>query len=146
MIYEILIIGLFLALLWVELVDISPGGIIVPGYLALYIYHPERIAVTLAVAIATAALYRFLSAHLILFGRRRFVLLLLLGALLAQSWLIFRPALASQSPELQLVGLIIPGIIASNIIRQKIIPTMSSCLAVTVATYALWQIVAAMIH
>jgi len=34
MIVETLLIGLVVALLWAEVTDISPGGLIVPGYLA----------------------------------------------------------------------------------------------------------------
>ena len=37
---ETLLIGLVLALLWAETTDVSPGGIIVPGYLALYLGQP----------------------------------------------------------------------------------------------------------
>ena len=84
MVVETLIIGFVLALLWAELADISPGGIIVPGYLALYFDRPLRLLATLAAALLTLAVYRLLSRHLILFGRRRFILMVLVGALFSQ--------------------------------------------------------------
>ena len=41
---ETLLIGLVLALLWTEITDVSPGGLIVPGYFALYLDEPLRAA------------------------------------------------------------------------------------------------------
>ena len=90
---EPLLIGLVLALLWAELTDVSPGGIIVPGYFALYLGDPLRVAATLAVALLTLAVYKVLVRSFILFGRRRFVLMVLVGGALSQAWLLVLPGL-----------------------------------------------------
>ena len=47
---EIVFGGIIAAVLFTELTDLSPGGLIVPAYLALYIYDPERIAATVLLA------------------------------------------------------------------------------------------------
>jgi len=142
MIVETLLIGLVLALLWAEVTDISPGGIIVPGYFAVYLDRPLCAAATLAVALVTLALYRFLARHLILFGRRRFVLMVLVGAVLSQAWLLIAPGLFGAPVELHVIGWIVPGILASSLVRQKFLPTLASLAAVSTLTYAVAGLVA----
>jgi poly-gamma-glutamate biosynthesis protein PgsC/CapC len=137
MIVETLLIGLVLALLWAEITDISPGGIVVPGYFALYLDRPLRAAATLAVALLTLAAYRFLARRLILFGRRRFVLMVLAGAVLSQAWLLVLPRLFAAPVELRVIGWIVPGILASSLVRQKALPTLASLAAVSTLTFAL---------
>ncbi len=133
---ETLLVGLVLALLWAEVTDISPGGIIVPGYFALYLDRPLRVAATLAVALLTLAIYKLLVRHLILFGRRRFVLIVLVGAVLAQAWLLIFPGVFAAPAGLRVIGWIIPGILASSLARQKALPTLASLAAVSTLTFA----------
>lgn len=141
MIVETLLIGLVLALLWAETTDISPGGIIVPGYFALYLDRPLRAAATLAVALLTLAIYRFLARNLILFGRRRFVLMVLVGAVLSQAWLLVLPRLFAAPVELRVIGWVIPGILASSLARQKVLPTLASLAAAATLTFAVVRLV-----
>jgi poly-gamma-glutamate biosynthesis protein PgsC/CapC len=133
---ETLLIGLVLALLWAEVTDVSPGGLIVPGYFALYLGQPLRVAATLAVALLTLAVYGLLVRRLILFGRRRFVLMVLAGAVLSQAWFLILPGLFAAPAGLRVIGLIIPGILASSLARQKVLPTLGSLLAVSILTSA----------
>jgi poly-gamma-glutamate biosynthesis protein PgsC/CapC len=141
MIVETLLIGLVLALLWAEITDLSPGGIIVPGYFALYLDRPLRAAATLAAALLTLAITRFLARHLILFGRRRFVLMVLVGAVLSQAWLLVLPRVSAAPVELRVIGWIIPGILASSLARQKVLPTLASLAAVATLTFAVVRLV-----
>lgn len=136
MVVETLLIGLVLALVWAETTDIAPGGIIVPGYLALYIEQPLRLLATLAAALLTIGAYRILSGRLILFGRRRFVLMVLVGALLTQAWFLLLPRLFASPVELRVIGWVIPGILASNLARQRFWPTLASAVTVSVLTFA----------
>ncbi|MEN6561200.1 MAG: poly-gamma-glutamate biosynthesis protein PgsC [Acidobacteriota bacterium] len=139
---ETLLIGLLLAVLWAELTDVSPGGLIVPGYCALYLGQPLRIAVTLGLALLTWAVYRLLARLLILYGRRRFVLTVLAGAVLAQAWSLVLPSLFSAPAGLRAIGLIVPGILASSLARQKPLPTLASLAAVSTLTYAVTALAA----
>jgi poly-gamma-glutamate biosynthesis protein PgsC/CapC len=138
---ETLLIGLLLALLWAEATDISPGGIIVPGYLALYADRPLRVLATLAVALLTLVAYRLLARHLILYGRRRFVLTVLAGSLLSQAWFLLLPRLFEAPLELRVIGWVVPGILASNLARQKPWPTLASTVAVSALTFAVVRLV-----
>jgi poly-gamma-glutamate biosynthesis protein PgsC/CapC len=136
MVLETLLVGLVLALLWAEATDIAPGGIIVPGYLALYIDEPLRLLATLAAALLTLGVYKILSRYLILFGRRRFVLMILVGALLSQAWLLVSPRVFASPLELRVIGWVIPGILASNLARQRFWPTLASTVTVSSLTFA----------
>ena len=142
MIVETLVVGLVIALVWAELTDVSPGGIVVAGYFALYLDRPLRVAATLAVALLAWAAVMALSRHLVLFGRRRFVLAVLVGAVLSQAWLLALPKLFEAPVELRVIGWIVPGILASSLARQKPLPTLASLAAVSTLTFAVVKLAA----
>jgi poly-gamma-glutamate biosynthesis protein PgsC/CapC len=135
MTYETFVVGILLALIYVEVLEIYPGGIVVPAYVALHLDAPERVLVTILVALSSLAAYRGLSRYLILFGRRRFALLVLLGAFFSQGAALVVPGLSSGGAEIQLIGWIVPGLLANNLERQKLIPTLASLLTVSIMTY-----------
>ena len=134
MIFETLLVGMLLALLFAELTDIYPGGIIVPAYLALYLSSLLMVAVTLVVAGLSFGTYRLLSRRLILYGRRRFVLIILLGIVWGQLASLLLPIVAPDS-QMNVIGWIIPGLLANNLERQKFLPTLSGLAAVSILTY-----------
>ena len=137
MVYETLIIGIGVAFIYVELMDIYPGGIIVPAYIALYLDEPLRVVATVSVAFLSLFSYRLLSRFLILFGKRRFVMFILLGALWAQIFYLLLPYFYQDPMGLKVIGWLIPGLLANNLEKQKIIPTLASLLIVSTLTYAL---------
>lgn len=141
MVVETLLIGLVLALIWAEITEVSPGGIIVAGYFALYLDRPLRVAATLAVALLTLGIYKLLARHLILFGRRRFVLTVLVGAVLSQAWLLVLPRLFDAPVELRVIGWVVPGILASSLARQRPLPTLASLAAVSTLTFAVVRLI-----
>ncbi|MEZ5302916.1 MAG: poly-gamma-glutamate biosynthesis protein PgsC/CapC [Verrucomicrobiales bacterium] len=53
-------IGLAISLLFSELFGLAAGGLVVPGYFALYLNHPIVIAMTVAAALATYLIVRLL--------------------------------------------------------------------------------------
>lgn len=133
--YETFFIGIILAVFYVELMDIYPGGIIVPAYMALYLDQPLRVLATVVIALLSLLTYRFLSRFFILFGRRRFVMLLLLGALWGQLLFHATPHIFSGATELRVIGWIIPGLLANNCEKQKFFATMASLFTVSILTY-----------
>jgi gamma-polyglutamate biosynthesis protein CapC len=135
------IIGVVVALLWAEFTGLLPGGIIVPAYLALYLGQPLRVAATIAAAFLSLACYKLLADRLLLFGRRRFVLLVLLGGVFGQLWLVVWPHLGPASLDLRVAGWIIPGLLANNLERQRFWPTLASLAGATVLTYFLARLV-----
>ena len=139
--YEIAFVGLLLSLAFTGLTGIYPGGIIVPSYLVLFVNQPARIAGTLIAALLTLLVYRFLSRYLILFGRRRFVCLILIGGVWALLWLPVFPALFPLSLEFRVIGWVIPGLIASHFDRQGVTATTAALVTVTVMLHFLGQVV-----
>lgn len=140
MIYETLFIGLIVAIIYVEIMDIYPGGIIVPAYVALYLDQPLSVLVTILIAFLSLFTFRVLSRFLILFGKRRFVMFVLLGALWAQLWFVLLPHLFSDPIGLRAIGWLIPGLLANNLERQRLIPTLASLFIVSTITYFMVQI------
>jgi gamma-polyglutamate biosynthesis protein CapC len=133
--YEIMFIGLVLALGYVSLTGYYPGGIIVPGYLVLFADQPYRMAGTLVAALLTMAVYLLASRHLILFGKRRFVFMILLGALFSLLLSYLTPLLFPATIDYRVIGLVIPGLIAGNFERQGIAITTASLAIVVAASW-----------
>jgi poly-gamma-glutamate biosynthesis protein PgsC/CapC len=142
MIPATILIGVVLALLYAEITGILPGGIIVPALAALTLDQPLRVAVLIVAAFLSLGCYKLLGRYFLLFGRRRFVLLVLLGAVFGQAWLILWPQLFSAGIDLRPIGWIIPGLLANNLERQRVLPTLASLVTVTVLTYFIAKLVA----
>lgn len=135
--YETVFIGVLLALFYAEIMGLYPGGIIVPAFLALSLDQPFRALATVGIACLSLLTYKVAARYLILFGRRRFVIMLLVGGFWAQAWFLLAPEFFPAPLELRAVGLIIPGLLANNLERQRFWPTLASLLTVTVSTYFL---------
>jgi len=130
---ELPFIGLLISLAVIAVTGVYPGGIIVPSYLALFLSEPERIAGTLAAALLTFAIYVLASRWLILFGRRRFVFMILVGGLWSVLWRTLLPAFFPLSFEFTVIGWVIPGLIANQLERQGIAVTLGSLFTACVA-------------
>ncbi|MGB7297664.1 MAG: poly-gamma-glutamate biosynthesis protein PgsC [Candidatus Aminicenantales bacterium] len=139
--FETIFIGLLLALLYKEIMGLYPGGIIVPAFLALTLDHPAQALTTVAVACLSLVIYKLLARYFILFGSRRFVLILLVGGVLSQLCALAVPRLVPSPVEFQVIGFIIPGLLANNLERQKFLTTLASLVTVTVATYFIANLV-----
>ena len=66
---EVLIIALIVSIIFFQLTNLTPGGIIVPGLMVLYITSPLRMVYTLAIAIASFYIVRLLSKRFIIFNQ-----------------------------------------------------------------------------
>ena len=132
MIYQAIGIGVMVSFAFYEMVGFSPGGIVVPGYVALFLDQPIRILVTLLVALLTYFTVKILSNYIILYGRRRFLTMVLVSFLL--KWLIEEIIIKMPIPgmELRSIGYIIPGLIANEMRRQGIFPTIYSLAIVSI--------------
>ena len=132
MIYQAIGIGIVVSFAFYEMVGFSPGGIVVPGYVALFLDQPVRILVTLLVALLTYFAVKILSNYIILYGRRRFLTMVLVSFLL--KWLIEEMIIKMpiSGMELRSIGYIIPGLIANEMGRQGIFPTIYSLAIVSI--------------
>ena len=122
---ELIFAGIIVSLLFTELTGISPGGIVVPAYFVLYWDDPIRMALTLFIAGLCMLIVRLLSRYMILYGRRRFAMYLIVGMVLKYLFASLYRASPIAIPNLSLsIGYIIPGLIASDAERQGIVPTL----------------------
>lgn len=121
--------GIALGMLVYEITGVTPGGIVVPGYIALYADQPQRLLVTVAVAVVTWQLGRALSRFLFLYGRVRFGSYLLLGLGL-QAGVNSLIGKGFWLPEWSALGMIIPGLIANEFERQGFWETLAAMLVV----------------
>jgi gamma-polyglutamate biosynthesis protein CapC len=127
-------LGLTLSLIVSELFGVSAAGLVVPGYLALYLDQPARIAATFLVALTTWAAVRFGFARLVvLYGRRRFGVTILTGFILnaALDRMLF--ALPPEAAGLRAIGYIVPGLIANTALQQGVGVTVGLTLLVAAA-------------
>jgi len=133
--------GIVLGLLFTELSGLSPGGVIVPGYLALYLHRPYEIIITLAAAVCVLLAVKLISLLFFLFGRRRYVLCLLLGILFKTLIEVFSTGIAAFdiNIDLRLIGWLIPGIIAYDFYKQGIPKTLLAAATVTALVFLLAQ-------
>ena len=135
MVIETLFIGLIIGFIFYELSGVSPGGVVAPGYFALFVHQPGRILVTVVIALAVWGLLEVASRHLIVYGRRKLLLALLLSftlKLCVEQWI---QPLQHLPFDIQSIGYIIPGLIANEMSRQRIIPTLSALGIVTAIVF-----------
>ncbi len=124
-------LGLAVALLFSERFGYAPGGLVVPGYLALFLTEPLYIAVTLGASLLTFLIVRALSTVLIVYGRRRTVLMILVGYLLGALPGLVQGPLGFDG-EARVIGYILPGLVAIWMDRQGVIETLSALMVVSV--------------
>ncbi len=127
--------GLAVSLLFSELFGLAAGGMVVPGYFALYLDEPASVLLTIGIALAAWALVSLVSNVAIVYGRRRTVLTILVGYLLrlavdAAPWSVL--AASDGSLDMVVIGYIIPGLVAIWIDRQGLVETLATLLIAAV--------------
>ena len=124
-------LGIILSLILSEALGVTAGGIIVPGYISLFLHQPVQVLATFLVAILVWLIIRGLSKVMFLYGKRRIVLALILGfffGYLSRTMYIDTDNIKS----LAVIGNIIPGLIANWMDRQGVIRTLSVVLLTAV--------------
>jgi poly-gamma-glutamate biosynthesis protein PgsC/CapC len=125
-------LGLVLSLVFSETLGLAAGGMVVPGYVALMIHQPLRLLGTVLVALVTLGVLKLISRYALVYGRRRIVLVVLLGFVfgaLSRDLLVFR--VHDETVEVATIGYVIPGLIANWMERQGIVQTI--CIMVITA-------------
>lgn len=118
MLVESIAIALVFGFVLFELTGLTAGGLIAPGYFALTFDQPWLIALCLCTALATMLLVRALAFFSVLYGRRRFMVCVL--AAFALQWTFLSLAMDTEMGQgsLEVVGYIIPGLVANEMDRQ----------------------------
>ena len=124
-------LGIILSLVLSEALGVTAGGIIVPGYISLFLDQPVQVAYTFLVAILVWLIIKGLSKVMFLYGKRRIVLALILGFLfgyLSRTIYVDTESIKSVA----VIGNIIPGLIANWMDRQGVVRTVSVVLLTAV--------------
>ena len=122
-------IGMVLSLFLTETLGVTAGGIIVPGYIAMNLESPQRLIITFGISILTFLIIKLLSKFIMVYGKRRLVLALLIGFLLgylSRSENMITADLGTT--DFIVIGNIIPGLIANWMDRQGVLRTISTVL------------------
>jgi len=128
-------IGLAVSLLFSEIFGLAAGGMVVPGYIALSLDEPLTVVATFAAAILTYFIVYSLSNLIVIYGKRRTVLMVLVGFLVGMFLEWFSPSIGmpaeamdidslAESNDYEVIGYIIPGLIGIWIDRQGMIETL----------------------
>ena len=96
---------------------------------------PFPLVITLLVSLCTFGLVSILANYTILFGRRRFLLMILVGFLLRAGFDALQFYLPESGLDLQAIGYIIPGLIANEFYRQGIWKTVMAMMIVSALVY-----------
>jgi len=133
-------VGLIVSLLFTEAFGLAAGGMIVPGYFALWLDRPACIALTLVAALLTFAVVKLVSQAAIVYGRRRIALMLITGFVIGagmRALAMYCPgqcdSLSNGQEWLSVIGFIIPGLIALWIDRQGLVETFAPLVTLSVA-------------
>jgi len=129
-------IGLAVSLLFSEMFGLAAGGMVVPGYVALYLNRPVDIALTILAALMTYMVVHSLSTFIIIYGKRRTVLMITIGYLVrglletipfyTSDPLVRLSEMSGAPAEFSVIGYVIPGLIAIWMDRQGVIETLSA--------------------
>lgn len=125
-------IGLVLSLIFAEGFGLAAGGLVVPGYIALFWNEPLKILGTILAALASYGTVKVVSSYTIIFGRRKLILTVLVAFVYA---FIFRLAMQNGAGILisfDPIGFIIPGLLAYWMDRQGILDTLSVMIVASV--------------
>ncbi len=137
MLYSSVALSIILSFISTEFVGVLTGGMISAGYLAYYFNSPTRIISTLFVAILITLAIKVLKNFLILYGRRRFMLSVLLSIFFVYIFQKMYFYLSAFDVDLRIIGYIIPGLIANDMEKQGIVKTILSLLAISSIIYLL---------
>jgi poly-gamma-glutamate biosynthesis protein PgsC/CapC len=131
-----LAIGLLFALVCYLTTNLSPGGMITPGWLALTLVEDARkVAVIAAVTVVTYLGLRGLQRAVILYGKRLFAAVMMLSVLLSTGLFLLVQRDYPLIFAHETLGFVIPGLVAYQLVRQPPVATVLATSAVSLASY-----------
>lgn len=135
MLHTAVALSVILGFASVEFLGLLSGGIVSAGYLAFYLEQPFRIVSTLVLAVLVCLLVKLLQNFMIIYGRRRFMVTILLSIILStviEGSFIITSGIAQ---DLRMIGYIIPGLIANDMEKQGIFKTLAMVVIISLIIY-----------
>lgn len=125
-------IGLAVSLILSEALGMAGAGLVVPGYFALQLTNPMSVALTMGAGIAAYAAVRIMGSAMIIFGRRRTIMMILAGYLVGMLGRRLVTGAFGGDEFYNVIGFIIPGLIAIWIDRRGLVESICSLLTASV--------------
>jgi len=127
-----IILGIVVSTIIYKRTGLTLGGVIVCGYLALFVRQPLHIVVTLAIAYLTNQIvYKILQKRFMLNGRKLFEVEILIGLIFQALWIATIRLFGTINIDLTIlygIGFVLPGVIAHDMGRQGARNTIGSIL------------------
>lgn len=138
---DLIIVSLITSIIFSDITNIIPGGIIIPFYFVLHLNDPVKIVATLLTTIASMFIIKYLSRYTILYGRRRFTMYIIIGIIIKIifTYMYFGNSYMFYNLSMT-IGYVVPGVLGRVMERQGIVKTLGS-LTIVVLLIAIIQIV-----
>lgn len=125
-------IGLAVSLVLSEALGMAGAGLVVPGYIALHLTDPLSVGLTILAGITAYGIVRVLGSTMIIFGRRRTIMMILAGYLTGMAVRRLAAGAIGGDELYNVIGFIIPGLIAIWIDRRGMIESLCSLVTASV--------------
>ncbi len=131
MLFNLVALSVVLSFICTEFTGLLTGGLVSSGYLAYFFNEPARLIATLVIALIINIIVRLLQHVIILYGRRRFALSLIISLIFV--YILDKSAFfySSLDFDFRVIGFIIPGLIASDMEKQGVIKTLGTIATIT---------------
>ena len=140
--YLAIIIGLAISLLAEIKLGISPGGLVVPSYIALVLDRPGIVLNIFLVSILTYLIIRFIvSRFMLVYGKRRLVACVMIALLRKFLMSLLYPMIPFSVLSFSGIGVVTSGILANCYFRQGIVVTTGATFFASVVTFVLVNLV-----
>jgi poly-gamma-glutamate biosynthesis protein PgsC/CapC len=107
----------------------------------MYLFQPTRLIGTVLISVLSLLIFKLLSKRLLIFGRRRFVFLLILASFLSLCVNFVFKAYAIDFVGYQAVGVFVPGLLANNMSKQGGMITLLSLFTVSTFVFFTFRLV-----
>ena len=144
MLVESLAISLVMGFILFETTGLTAGGLIAPGYFGLTFDQPWLISISLGTSVVTMFTVRGLAFVTVLYGRRRFLVSVLLAFAVQWTFMALFMATEMAQGRLDVVGYIIPGLVASEMDRQGLFITLLALGALSTGVFLIMKLLAGM--
>ena len=120
-------LGILAGMLYYQRTGLACGGIITPGFLALYIWEPMQLILAFAAGILTYILLKVVVRYTGIYGRQRLATAMLIA-------LVLKIPLSHLTADPSLwLGWVVPGLIGADMQKQGIAPTLYAVVSTGVA-------------
>lgn len=119
--YTAIIVGLCISLIVEMKIGITPGGIIVPSYIALVFDEPAVLLNIFLVSVLTYMIINYgLSKYILIYGKRRFIACVLVALLVKFLLDLLYPFMPFSVLTFNGIGVVASGILANTFFKQGV--------------------------